>query len=404
MGKRVILGVTGSIAAFKAAALASDLVQAGHEVQVVLTPGGARFISALTFEAITGRPVPAEVWDEAGGRSGIGHVELGRWTDLLAVAPASAGAIARLALGLPADMLGAIALSTASPVIVAPAMETGMWEHPATREHIETLRRRGVTVVGPTSGRLASGVRGSGRMSEPEEIMAEIERLLAGSRELAGVQVMVSAGPTYEPIDPVRFIGNRSSGKMGYAVAEEARDRGAHVVLVSGPSAVPPPGGLEVVRVETHGQMRQAVLDRAGSADVVVMAAAIADFTPSHPAEIKIKREDAMTLHLHPTSDIAAEVAAAHPEVFLIGFALETGDLVERAREKMRRKGLGMVVANAVNASHNPFGSDDNRVTLVTPEGTVEIQESPKRVVAREIWDAALRLRPSLRSEHRSHQ
>jgi phosphopantothenoylcysteine decarboxylase/phosphopantothenate--cysteine ligase len=404
MGARVVLAVTGSIAAFKGAALASDLIKADHEVQVLLSAGGAHFVSALTFEGITGRPVPSDVWDEGGTGSRMGHIEMGRWADILVVAPASAGAIARLALGLPSDMLGALALSAACPLLIAPAMETGMWEHPATRDHVAALRSRGATFVGPASGRLASGASGAGRMAEPDEIRAEIERILSTANDLAGVRVLVTAGPTFEAIDPVRFIGNRSSGKMGYAVAQEARDRGAHVVLVSGPSALRPPAGVEIVPVESHQQMSRAVLERARDQDVIVMAAAIADFAPAQPSDQKLKRQDALTLELTPTSDISAEAVAENPDALHIGFALETGDLVHRAQEKMLRKGQDMVVANGVGADHNPFGADTNRVAIITREGITELPERSKRDVARHLWDVALRLRPQLGREHCSDQ
>lgn len=397
---RVILGVSGSIAAFKAAALASSLIQSEYEVQVVLTDGGARFVPALTFEAITGRAVASDVWDEDIAGSRMGHLALARWGDVLVVAPASAGAIARLALGIPADMLGAVALAAPSPLLIAPAMETGMWRHPATQEHVETLRRRGAVIVGPLSGRLASGASGEGRMAEPQAIVVEIERTLKTRHDLSGVRVLVTAGPTYEAVDPVRFVGNRSSGKMGYAVAEEARDRGAEVTLISGPVSLPAPPEVTLVPVESHAQMRDAVLTAIRDQDVVVMAAAVSDFAPAAPATEKIKRGDSsLALELAATSDIAAEAARANRHALHIGFALETGELVERAREKLGRKGQGMVVANAVTPDHNPFGSDTNRVALVTPDGVEELRETSKREVARHIWDAALALRPDLRKQ-----
>lgn len=404
MPHRIVLGVSGSIAAFKAARLASDLVQAGNEVQTVLTAGGARFISPLTFEALTGRPVPLDVWDEVRGRSPMGHVEMSRWAEILVVAPASAGAVARLALGLPSDMLGAVALAATCPLLIAPAMETGMWEHPATQEHIRVLRGRDAAVVGPREGRLASGASGSGRMAEPDEIATEIERLLGHQRDLDGVRVLVTAGPTYESIDPVRFIGNRSSGKMGYAVAEEARARGARVVLVSGPTALPPPRGIAIIRVESHAEMREAVLSHVADMDVIVMAAAVADFSPKEPAVRKMKRQEAVTLPLSPTSDIAAEAARATPDALHIGFALESDNLIEHAGEKMLRKGQDMVVANAVTGEHNPFGADTNRVTIVTRNVAVEVPETSKREVARKLWDTAVRLRPTLRLQHGADQ
>jgi phosphopantothenoylcysteine decarboxylase/phosphopantothenate--cysteine ligase len=242
-------------------------------------------------------------------------------------------------------------------------------------------------------------------MADPDQIRREIERILATDRDLAGVQVLVTAGPTYEPIDPVRFIGNRSSGKMGYAVAEAARGRGAEVVLVTGPTGLPPPPGVQVVPVERHAEMREAVLRYAPGQDVIVMAAAVADFAPAAPATEKIKRnDDRLSLPLVSTSDIAAEAVRAAPGALHVGFALETGDLIERAREKLRRKGQSLVVANAVTESHNPFGADTNRVTFVTSDGVRELDEMSKREVARELWNEVLRLRPDLRLEHGAHQ
>lgn len=404
MGSRINLGVSGSIAAFKAARLASDLVQAGHEVQAILTAGAARFVAPLTFEAITNRPVPLDVWDEAGGRSPMGHIEMSRWAEVLVVAPASAGAIARLSLGLPSDMLGAVALASTCPLVIAPAMESGMWEHPATQGHIRVLRDRGAAIVGPETGRLASGTSGIGRMSDPDDIRREIENILGRSRDLSGVRVLVTAGPTYEPIDPVRFIGNRSSGKMGYAVAKEAQRRGADVVLISGPTTLRPPSGVKVLRTESHAQMRLAVLERASAQDVIVMAAAVADFTAAASATEKIKRSDALALPLSPTSDIAAEAALAAPEAFHVGFALESSNLIERAREKLRRKGQSLVVANPITESHNPFGADTNQVSFVTADGIRELEKTSKQEVAAELWDEILRLRPELRLEDGSHQ
>jgi phosphopantothenoylcysteine decarboxylase/phosphopantothenate--cysteine ligase len=312
----------------------------------------------------------------------MGHIELARWTEILVVAPASAGAIARLALGLSADLLGAVALATTSPVLLAPAMETHMWAHPATQGHVKTLTARGATVVGPESGYLASGARGTGRMVEPAEIHQSIVALLRASQSLKGKKVLVTAGPTYEPIDPVRFIGNRSSGKMGYAIAEVARNRGAEVTLVSGPTALPPPHAVRFIPVETAAQMRDSALSVALTADVIVMAAAVADFRPSNAASAKIKRAEGLVLDLSPTEDIAAELVRVAPHAFHVGFALETGDLVSAARSKLRRKGQQLVVANEVSDRHNPFGADTNRVVLVSEKDATELPQMSKRDVA----------------------
>lgn len=383
---RILLGVSGSVAAFKAAALAGELVRRGHEVRVILTPGGARFVSSVTFRGMTGRPVATSLWEDAG----IEHLDLAHWADLLAVAPASAGVIARLALGVPSDVLGATALAYQGPLLIAPAMESAMWRHPATQEHVATLRGRGALLVGPEIGRLASGTTGEGRMAEPETIADAIEA--AVRRDLAGRRVLVTAGPTYEAIDDVRFIGNRSSGKMGFAMAEEARNRGAQVTVVAGPTTATPPVGVELVRVESHVEMRHAVLERAGRQDVYVMAAAVADFRPGERAEGKITRGGALQIALEGTSDIAAEVAAAAPGAVHVGFALETGDLAARARDKMQRKGQQLVVANAITAEASPFGSDRNRVMLVSEAGVEQLPELSKREVARITWDRIIPL------------
>jgi len=394
--KRIVLGVSGSIAAFKAAKLASDLVQAGTQVRVVLTSGGARFVSALTFAALTGHDVAGDTWDEQPGRSRMGHLELARWADILVVAPASAHSIAGLALGLSDTLLGAVALSTTAPLLVAPAMETHMYRHAATQQHLHTLRERGATMVGPESGHLASGAEGAGRMSEPDVIRSAVLDALGQRQDLEGFTVLVTAGPTYEPIDPVRFIGNRSSGKMGYAIAKEAAKRSARVILVTGPTALSTPAGVDVIQIETTEQMRQAVLARVAGVDVVVMAAAVADFRPSTPSNEKLKRQEAISLQLSPTSDISAEVARLAPRAIHVGFALESADLLTRTRDKLNRKKIDLVVANEISAEHNPFGADTNRVAIVSHDGVEQLGEMSKREVAVKLWDVVLaRLRPA---------
>jgi phosphopantothenoylcysteine decarboxylase/phosphopantothenate--cysteine ligase len=387
--RHVLLAVTGSIAAFKAAQLASLLVQAGHEVRAILTEGGSKFVGPLTFEAITSHPIGSDMWHAESGSSSMGHLDLATWADLLVVAPASAGAVARLALGLPSDLLGAVALATRAPILLAPAMESNMWRHTATRSHVDTLVSRGCRLVGPESGHLASGSSGEGRMAEPETILDEVDRIFRAGESLSGIRVLVTAGPTYETIDPVRFIGNRSSGKMGYAVAEEARDRGAQVVLVSGPTALQNPDGITTVHVESSFEMREAVLERVRDADVVVMAAAISDFAPTNPAAQKIRRGDNFALPLSPTDDIAAAASKAAPGALHVGFALETGDPVAGGKEKLQRKNLQLVVANGISVSQNPVGADTNQVTLITAEETVALPLASKREVARAIWDKA---------------
>lgn len=390
---RILLGVTGSIAAFKAAALASLLVQDGSDVRAIVTEGGARFVGRLTFEAVTGHVSPSTVWEEHPGGTRMGHLDLARWADALVVAPASASALGRLALGLPTDLLGAVALACEAPLVLAPAMETAMWRHPATRQNVATLRERGAVFVGPETGHLASGTSGEGRMAEPETIRAAIVDLLGHRRSLDGTRVLITAGPTFEPLDPVRYIGNRSSGKMGFAIAEEAAARGATVTLVSGPTALASPNGVDSVLVETAAEMRDAVLTRAARQDVIVMAAAVADFTPAEVSRSKLKREGARTVRLQPTDDIAAAARVANPGAVHVGFALETDDLVAMARSKLERKGQELVVANAITGSHNPFGSESNTAVLVGRESVRELPSMSKRELAGVIWDEIERLR-----------
>lgn len=367
--------------------LASDLVKAGFEVRVVLTDGAAHFVTPLTFEALTGQPVARDIWEEQPGSSRMGHIELARWAQLLVVAPASAHSIASLSLGLAGDLLGAIALACPAPLLIAPAMESAMFGHPATSGHLRVLESRGARIVGPESGRLASGAHGMGRMSEPANILAAIKSALHRPSDLDGRRVLVTAGPTYEAIDRVRFVGNRSSGKMGYAVAGEAARRGAEVTLVSGPTALADPAGVRVIRIETAVQMRDAVMAALQHVDVTVMAAAVADFRPAEHVDGKVRRKEGMTLSLVPTSDIAAEAAAAAPHAFHVGFALEPEDAVPAALAKLKRKGQHLVVANEISDSHNPFGSDSNHVFFVTREGVKELPPLPKEQVARLLWD-----------------
>lgn len=388
MGRNIVLGISGSIAAFKGAALASELVQTGHEVRCILTPGATRFITPLTLEGLTNRPTALEIWDEQPGSSRVGHLELARWANILVIAPASAGALARVALGLPVDLLGAVALASTAPLLVAPAMESAMYRHPATQAHLATLRSRGTTIVGPETGHLASGAAGEGRMSEPGIIAEAIEGVLSRGQDLSGLRVLITAGPTFESIDPVRYIGNRSSGKMGYAMAAEAQARGAQVTLVTGPTNLPTPF-VETVQVESTEEMRRAVLDRSRGMDIIVMTAAVADFRPVEVGPEKRKRSGVFTLELEPTPDIAAEASRLTPGALHVGFALETEDLLASARAKLTRKGQDLVVANTLSSDHNPFGSDTNHVYLVTSHGSRELPEMPKRQVAAAIWDEA---------------
>jgi len=390
--KRVLLGVTGSIAAFKAASLASDLVKHDFDVRVILSSGARHFIAPLTFAALTGQPVVEDIWEDGSGEEGIVHIEAAHWADALVVAPASANALARLALGLVDDSLSAVALATRAPILLAPAMESGMWEHPATQEHIRTLMERGAVVVGPDDGRLASGGLGKGRMAEPSEIIRALRNLANKKLSLQGHRVLVSAGPTYEPIDPVRFLGNRSSGKMGYAIAIEAEARGADVTIVSGPTNLPAPADIEVIRVVSTRDMEEALMRQVAECSVVVMAAAIADYTPELVAEHKLKRGGFLDLRLVPTVDIAAALSGAAPAAVHVGFALESEDLIGRARRKLEGKHEQLVVANRIDKSHNPFGSDMNTVSLVTRESVEELAPMTKREVASRVWDTIEKL------------
>jgi phosphopantothenoylcysteine decarboxylase / phosphopantothenate---cysteine ligase len=372
--KKVVLGVTGSIAAYKATDLASKLTQAGALVDVVLTQAASRFVSPLAFQSVTGRPAHADMW----GPSHVLHVQLGEQADLLLVAPATADTIAKLAHGLADNLLTVTALAARCPLLLAPAMDGGMFSHPATQANLETLRQRGTVVLGPAEGRMASGLVGLGRMLEPEDILGHARLALAQGGPLAGRHVIVTAGGTQEPIDPVRYISNHSSGKQGYALAQAALDRGATVTLITGPTALPVPAGARAVRVTTAQQMAEAVLAACAEADVLLMAAAVADFRPSQPAEHKLKKTDVPQIVLEKTVDILLAVAEAREQAperrpaVLVGFAAESQDLVENARDKVRRKRLDLIAANDISAADAGFGVDTNRVTLIDARGAVE--------------------------------
>jgi phosphopantothenoylcysteine decarboxylase/phosphopantothenate--cysteine ligase len=375
-GKRILLGVSGGIAAYKAAALSSRLVQGGALLDVVMTEAARQFITPLTFQALTQRSVYTDMFAIPAGEN-IPHIKLAKEADLLIIAPATANTLAKLAVGLADNLLTAVALATDAPLLLAPAMETGMWGHQATQANVATLVERGATIVGPATGHLASGRSGAGRMAEPDEIVEMAQVVLARGGVLAGRRVVVTAGGTREPIDPVRLITNRSSGKMGYALALSARDRGAQVTLIATLTPWPEPLGVEVVRVETALQMRQAVLDALPGSDALVMAAAVADYRPETAAQQKIKKgEESLTLRLVRNPDILAEVAGereatGHPRV-VVGFAAETANLLENARAKLEKKRLDLIVANDVSAADSGFAVDTNRVTLLSADGGVE--------------------------------
>jgi phosphopantothenoylcysteine decarboxylase/phosphopantothenate--cysteine ligase len=396
-GRRIVLGVTGSIAAFKAVALASELVKADALVDVVLTAAAERFVTRLSFQAITHRPVVTDLW-AGDAELEIGHVTLGRRAELVVVAPATADAIARYAHGLASDALMTTLLATAAPVLVAPAMEPNMWAHPATQANAAALRARGVLVMEPSEGRMASGHSGRGRMPEPTELLAEIERVLGRGHDLADRRVVVTAGGTREPIDPVRYIGNRSSGKMGFAIAEAARERGARVTLIVGATTAPPPHPeatrLDVVPVQTTLDLAAALRQAAQSADAIVMAAAPADFRVGNPASHKIKRgEGDVTLRLVPNPDVIAGMADWTG--LKVAFAAETDDLIANAHAKLVKKQVDLIVANDVTAAGSGFGTDTNQVTFVHADGRVVPRPlQSKRAVADEILDfVAERLR-----------
>jgi phosphopantothenoylcysteine decarboxylase/phosphopantothenate--cysteine ligase len=404
--KRVLLGVTGGVAAYKAVALASRLTQAGAVVDVVLSEAAMRFVTPLSFESVTRRrayhdmfALSADTGPQA--RAGdvlISHVALARSADLIIIAPATANTLAKLAHGIADNLLTAVVLAATAPLVIAPAMESHMWENPATQANLAALRARGVVQVGPATGHLASGASGVGRMSEPEEILAVARLVLARDGDLAGRRVVVSAGGTREAIDPVRFIGNRSSGKMGYALATAARDRGAQVVLVTAPTALPDPYGVQLARVESASEMRDAILAALEGADALVMAAAVADYRPVQVSAQKIKKTaERLTLEMTRTPDILGEVAdlraAGRGPRVVVGFAAETADLLANAQAKLHQKRLDMIAANDVSAPDAGFGVDTNRVTLLWADGTVEpLPLMSKEELAHVIWDRVQRL------------
>jgi phosphopantothenoylcysteine decarboxylase/phosphopantothenate--cysteine ligase len=393
-GRRVLLGVTGGIAAYKAAYLARLLRERGAEVQAIMTPAATRFIGLDSFAALTGRPVHSDVFERP---EAVLHVRLAREADVAVVAPATGNSLARLALGLADDMVSSTLLEYDGPLVVAPAMHTGMWNHPATRANLETLRERGVRIVGPGEGALAAGDVGLGRMAEPEDIATAVEEALrsghSGSRgrdgPLAGRTLLVTAGPTYEPIDAVRFVGNRSSGKMGFAIAAEAAGRGARVLLVAGPTHLADPPRVEVERVETAEQMRGAVLARLEEADAVVKAAAVADFRPSRPAAGKLKKQAGPPeLHLEPTPDILQELGDRKEERVLVGFAAETQHLEEAGRKKLVEKNLDLVVVNEVGRPGTGFDALTNRAMILSSDGVdIPMREWTKASLAGAICD-----------------
>jgi len=385
---RILLGVSGGIAAYKSAELVRRLRAGGHEVRCALTRSAGAFVTPLTLEVLSGHPVYQEEYLSATGSGEEAHITAAAWADVLCVAPATAHVLARLAVGLADDFLTTTALAFTGPVVIAPAMHSAMWEKETTREHVEVLRRRGVRIVGPVEGPLASGEMGMGRMAEPETIVQAVEAA-AGAGPLAERTVLVTAGPTHEPLDPVRFLGNRSSGRMGFALAAEAARRGARVVLVAGPVSLATPVGVHRIDVVTAGEMARAVREHAPAADLIVMAAAVADFRPSRPAAEKIKRERGLpVLELEETPDILAGLREIAPRALVAGFAAETENLEENARAKLDRKQADFLVANDVSRSDIAFESEDNEVTVFRRDGPpVFFSRRPKSQLAVSLFD-----------------
>ena len=389
IGKQIVLGVTGSIAAYKAVALLRTLLREGAIVHVVMTQSAMKFVTPLTFEVLSGHRVSTDVFE---AHQEMTHLSLPEQADLIVIAPATANCLAKSALGLGDDLLSTILLTAQCPLIVAPAMDGGMWAHPSVIEHVQTLRARGTIVVDPEEGPLASGRIGQGRLAEEDTILEAIQTALAPRCDWEGDRILVSAGPTQEPIDPVRFISNRSSGKMGYAIAEAAQARGAQVILVTGPTALPTPRGVEVISVATAEEMTKALSARLAWSTVVIMAAAVADFRPTHPASHKMQKQGraSQTLDLERTTDILAFLSAQRTTQLMVGFAAETNHLIAHAKNKLTAKGLDLIVANDVTIEGAGFGSEQNIATLIDRLGTMTaLPLMPKRALADAILDRA---------------
>jgi phosphopantothenoylcysteine decarboxylase/phosphopantothenate--cysteine ligase len=399
---RIALGVSGGIAAYKAAEIVRLLQDRGVRVQVVMSEAAQAFVRPLTFAALSGEKVITGLFaagaEQPNLDSAVEHISVAQSIDALLVAPATADVLAKFAQGIANDFLSTLYLATKAPVIVAPAMNVNMWEHPATRSNLEILRQRGIHIVEPDSGYLACGMIGAGRLAEPEDIVAATLERLGVMQDLAGETVLITAGPTHEPVDPVRYIGNRSSGKMGYALAEAALRRGANVILVSGPTALTPPSAAETILVETAHQMRTAVLDRWERAGVIIMAAAVADYHVKNASTEKIKRSGPIELQLEPNPDILADLgslrhATGKRTPLLIGFAAETDNLLENARAKLTKKRADAIVLNDVTRTDIGFNSDRNEITIVTATDAIAVPKASKLDVAQKILDTAVRLR-----------
>ena len=383
-GKRILLGVTGGIAAYKSADLVRRLRERGAEVQVVMTAAAREFIGPITFQALSGRPVRVELWDSA-AEAAMGHIELARWAESVLIAPASADFLARLAAGQADDLLATLCLATEAPIAVAPAMNRVMWSNAATAANIALLRQRGVRILGPAPGEQACGETGEGRMLEPLELADRLAELLPYEGPLHGRCVLITAGPTRERIDPVRFISNRSSGKMGFAIAQAAREAGAEVVLVSGPVALPTPPGVRRVDVESAEAMMAAVQREVAQADIFISTAAVADYRPANPAEQKIKKtSDRLHLDMERTADVLAAVAARPDRPFVVGFAAETESVEQNARAKLLKKNLDMIAANEVSHTKG-FDCEDNHLVVLWRNARQDLGSGPKLALARQL-------------------
>lgn len=395
---KIALGVSGGIAAYKAAEIVRLLQDRGIRVQVVMTQAAQEFVRPLTFAALSGEKVITSMFgsggdEQANVESAIEHIAIAQAIDALVVAPATADVLARFAQGIANDFLSTLYLATTAPVVVAPAMNVNMWQHVATQANVEILRKRGVRIVEPGSGYLACGMTGAGRLAENETIVAAVMEVLGASQDLAGETVLVTAGPTREKIDPVRYLTNRSSGRMGYAIAEAALRRGARVLLVSGPTSIAAPDAAELTRVETAEEMLAAVLKFLPEATVVIKTAAVADFRPKRAVGQKIKRKGEMTLELEPTADILAEVARKKTFQVVVGFAAETENVLENARKKLASKSLDAIVVNDVSSEGVGFDSERNAVTIISASEVVEVPETSKWEVAQRVLDQVVKLR-----------
>jgi phosphopantothenoylcysteine decarboxylase/phosphopantothenate--cysteine ligase len=401
---KIALGVSGGIAAYKAAEIVRLLQDRGIRVQVIMTASAQEFVRPLTFAALSGEKVITGMFSESANAepnidSAVEHIAVAQSIDALLVAPATADVIAKFAQGVANDFLTTLYLATTAPVVVAPAMNVNMWDHPATQDNLEILRQRGVKIVEPGSGYLACGMTGPGRLAENEAIVAAALEALGASQDLARETVLITAGPTREKIDPVRYLSNRSSGRMGYALAEAAARRGARVLLVSGPTAIKPPAAAEITWVESAAEMRDVVMRLLPEATIVIKAAAVSDYTVSHPPEQKIKRKGAMTLELEPTADILAEIASRKTSQIVIGFAAETENVIANAQKKLASKSLDAIVVNDVCKQGIGFDSERNAVTILTASETIDVPETTKWEVAQRVLDTALQIKRNAKLE-----